>query len=217
MKNVILLAVVAVIGFTSMTVLKPTTFKLDATKSTIKWTGKKVTGSHWGYIKFADGQVSVENNAVVGGTFTMDMTSIDDQDAKGGMGDKLVGHLKSDDFFSVEKFPKGTLVLKSVTPKSGNDFDVKADLTLKGTTAEITFPATIAMNGKDLSVKASFPINRTKFGIKYGSGSFFDNLGDKAISDDFTVDVDATATADAMPTPAAVAAPVVKKKKKKKA
>lgn len=211
MKKVIILAAFAVIGLMSMTKPAPTVFKLDASKSTFKWTGKKVTGQHWGYIKFSDGNLAFEKGALVGGAFNVDMNSMDCQDLtpdKGG--DKLLGHLKTEDFFGVEKFPKATLVIKSATAKGNNTYDVKADLTIKGTTSEVMFPATVSMVGTGATAAASFNIDRTKFGIKYGSGSFFENLGDKAIDNNFLVEVNLVATADA--TPAASAAPVVKKK-----
>ena len=121
------------------------------------------------------------------------MTSITAEDTKGEWGAKLEGHLKADDFFGVDKNPKSTLVLKSLTAKGGNNFDVKADLTIKGTTSEVNFPATIVVSATDVKATASFKIDRTKFGLKYGSGSFFDNLGDKAIDNDFMVDVNIVA------------------------
>ena len=215
MKNIIILSAFAVLALTSATLLKTTTYKVDAAQSTFKWTGKKVTGSHWGYVKFSGGQLTVENNAVKGGSFDVDMTTMNSQDATGGMGEKLMGHLKSADFFDVAQFPKSTLVLKSVTPKSGNEFDVKADLTIKGITNEVSFPATIAIADGKLTAVASFNVNRTKYGIKYGSATFMDKIGDKAISDDFTVDVNLVAATDA--TVPAASAPIEKVKKEKKA
>lgn len=193
MKKVFIFAAFAVLALSSATLLKPTVFKVDASKSTFKWTGKKVTGSHWGYVKFSDGILTVDKNQVKGGSFNVDMTSIDVQDLKGEYAGKLLGHLKSDDFFSVDKSPKSTLVLKTVMPKGGNNFDVKADLTIKGVTSEVNFPATIAVGVTGVTATASFKIDRTKYGLKYGSGSFFDNLGDKAIDNDFIVEVNIVA------------------------
>jgi polyisoprenoid-binding protein YceI len=193
MKKVFIFAAFAVLALSSATLLKPTNFKLDVAKSTFKWTGKKVTGEHWGYIKFSDGTLSVEKGKVQGGTFNVDMTSIDVQDTKGEWGAKLAGHLKADDFFGSEKFPKATLVLKTITPKTGNNADVKAALTIKGITNEVSFPAVITVTKTDVKATATFKVDRTKYGIKYGSGSFFDNLGDKAIDNEFTVDVNIVA------------------------
>ena len=213
MKKIFVFAAFAVLALTSATVIKPVTYKIDASKSTFKWTGKKVTGAHWGYIKFTDGNITTDGGVITGGAFTVDMNSIDCQDMpadKGGA--KLVGHLKADDFFGTEKFATSSLVIKSAKSTGTGQFDVKADLTIKGITNEITFPATIAMDGKTLTAKAAFKVDRTKFGIKYGSGNFFENLGDKAISNDFEVEIDLAATNDA---PAAAPAKAVKKKTKK--
>lgn len=218
MKKFFVFAAFAVLALTSATVIKPVTYTMDASKSTFKWTGKKVTGTHWGYIKFSGGSITTDGTNVTGGSFNVDMNSMDVQDIpaeKGG--GKLLGHLKSDDFFGTEKFPTSTLTIKSATAKGGGQFDVKADLTIKGTTSEVDFPATISMDGKTLSAKAAFKVDRTKYGIKYGSGNFFENLGDKAISNDFDVEVDIAATAPVMATVAPAAAPVKKKMKAKTA
>jgi polyisoprenoid-binding protein YceI len=216
MKKVLVLSVFALIGLMSMTKPGPTTFKVDAAKSTFKWSGKKAIGApHWGYVKFTDGSLSVEKGVLQGGSFNVDMNTLDcqDLDAASG-GSKLIGHLKADDFFGTEKFPKATLVIKSATAKGSNMYDVKADLTIKGTTNEVSFPATVAIAGNTATAVASFTVDRTKFGIKYGSGSFFDNLGDKAIDNNFTVDVNLVAVTDA---PAAAPAAAKKAKAVKKA
>lgn len=213
MKKMLFSAAVAVLSLFSLTLNAkpaPTPYKLDATKSTFKWTGKKVTGSHWGYVKFSDGTLNLEKGALVGGSFNVDMASIDCQDLQGGGAQKLVGHLKSDDFFGVDKFNKATLTIKTATAKGNNQYDVVADLTIKGVTNEVTFPATVTATGTVVTANASFTVNRTKFGIRYGSGSFFDNLGDKAINDNFEVEVNLTANGEA------AAAPAKKTKKKKK-
>ena len=216
MKKVILFASFVTLVLMSFTTMpKPTTYKLDAAKSTFKWTGKKVTGSHWGYMKFTDGQLTTDGNNIVGGTFIVDMNSMDCQDTKGEYGTKLLGHLKSDDFFSTEKFPTSTMTIKKVTLKSGNNYDVVADLAIKGITNEVTFPAVITKDATNLTATAAFKINRTKYDIKYRSGNFFENLGDKAISDDFEVEVNIAAmNATPAATPAAkiTKKPTVKKK-----
>jgi polyisoprenoid-binding protein YceI len=211
MKKMLFSAAVALLSFALNAKPAPTPYKVDATKSTFKWTGKKVTGSHWGYVKFSDGTLNLENGALVGGSFNVDMTSIDCQDIQGGGAQKLVGHLKSDDFFGVDKFAKATLIIKSATSTGSNQYNVVADLTIKGVTNEVTFPATVSASGTSLTANATFSVNRTKYGIRYGSGSFFDNLGDKTINDNFDVEINLAATSDAVP----AAAPPKKKKKKK--
>ncbi len=204
MKKVFLFATCAALFLMSFTTSpKPTVYNVDATKSTFKWTGKKVTGSHWGYVKFSKGQLITNGNNITGGTFTVDMTTMDVQDIQGEYAGKLLGHLKSDDFFGVEKHAASTLVIKKATVKQGTTYDVVADLTIKGITSEVTFPATITKDATTLTAQAAFKINRTKYDIKYRSGSFFSDLGDKAISDDFEVEVNIAATAAAAPAPAA--------------
>jgi polyisoprenoid-binding protein YceI len=212
MKKLVLLLALAIVGFMSFTSKPaPTTFKVDASKSTFKWTGKKVTGSHWGYIKFTEGSLMLDKGALVGGAFTVDMNSLDCQDLKPGQGqEKLVGHLKADDFFGTDKFPSSTLKIKSTSPKGNNTYDVKADLTIKGITNEITFPATVSVAGSALTATANFKVDRTKYDIKFRSGNFFENLGDKAIENDFDVEINLVANGDA---PAA-AAPATSTKKK---
>lgn len=193
---------------------QPTTFKIDAAKSTFKWTGKKVAGEHWGYVKFSNGMLNVNNGALTSGSATVDMNSINCQDLQGEWADKLVGHLKADDFFGTDKYPTSTINIKSVTPKGNNQYDVKADLTIKGITNEVTFPATASVNGTMLTANASFKVDRTKYGIKYGSGNFFENLGDKAIDNNFSVEINLVANADA-PAAAPAKATATKKTAKK--
>jgi polyisoprenoid-binding protein YceI len=118
-------------------------FKANAEKSELKWHAKKVTGQHTGHIKLADGQLMVKDNAIVGGTFNIDMKSITDDDLTDpGYNQKLVGHLKTDDFFGVEKFPITTLVISEGTPFVNNQADVKGNLTIKGITNPIAFKVT---------------------------------------------------------------------------
>jgi polyisoprenoid-binding protein YceI len=197
MKKIFVSSIVTLITLMSMTTTPtPTTFKVDAAKNSFKWTGKKLAGTHWGYVKFTDGSLQIQKGALVGGTFNVDMNTIDCQDTQGEWGQKLVGHLKSDDFFNAEKFPKSTLFIKSVTTKGANQYDVVADLTIKGVTKDVKFTATVITTGGTATATANFNIDRTAYGIRYGSGSFFDNLGDKAIDNNFNVEVNIVATSE---------------------
>jgi polyisoprenoid-binding protein YceI len=181
-------------SFTNPDLKAPVTFKVDPQKSVVVWTGKKVTGSHTGSIRLASGDIAADGALVKSGNFVMDMTSITCTDLTDpDYNKKLVGHLKNDDFFAVDKFPKATFVITKVAAKSGSDYDVTGKLTIKGITNEITFPAQIVVAGNTLTAKAKITVDRTKFDIKYGSGSFFDNLGDKTIDNDFTLDVELVA------------------------
>lgn len=175
------LSLIALVSFTANAQTKT----VDAKKSNIHWVGKKVTGQHEGTISLKEGALKFKDGKLSGGKFTVDMTSINTTDLEGGMKAKLDGHLKSDDFFGTEKFPTSTLTFKSIGDKGNNVYSVTADLTLKGITNEVTFD--ISVDGDKASTKLI--VNRAKFDIKYGSGSFFDNLGDKTIYDDFELNV----------------------------
>ena len=158
---------------------------IDTDKSTIVWTGKKVTGSHEGTLQFKKGEVIMENGKLKGGNFVVDMSSIQVTDLETGKGkEKLEGHLNSDDFFGSASHPEATLVITNVE-EQGDQYTVMGDLTIKNNTRPITFE----MKATETTASTEVKIDRTKFDIKYGSGNFFDNLGDKMINDDFILDV----------------------------
>lgn len=184
MKNLKTIAL-ALVTLVTVSVSAQTTKKVNVQKSKVEWLGKKVTGKHNGTIDLKEGALVFKKKKLVGGTFVVDMTSINTTDLTGDYKGKLDGHLKSDDFFGVEKFPTATLVFKTLTDKGNNTSTVTADLTIKGKTNPITFDITI--NGN--SATAKLIVDRAKYDIKYGSGSFFDNLGDKTIYDEFELDV----------------------------
>jgi polyisoprenoid-binding protein YceI len=185
MKNLKSIALALTVVFSTLSMTAQTK-KVDVSKSTINWTGKKVTGQHEGTINLKEGVLVFKGKKLTGGTFTVDMNSIVTTDLKAGQGkEKLEGHLKSEDFFGTEKFPTATLVFKKVVVKAKNVYTVTGDLKIKGKTNPITFDLVATKNAATTSLK----IDRTKYDIKYGSGSFFDNLGDKAISDNFELAV----------------------------
>ena len=184
MKNLksIAFALVALVTFTA-TAQKSK--KIDTKKSTIHWVGKKVTGSHEGTINLKNGALVFNEKKLVGGNFTVDMTSINTTDLEGKGKDNLDGHLKSDDFFGTENHPTATLMFKKIVDKGNGVYGVNADLTIKGKTNAIGFEITIAKN----SATADLKIDRTKYDITYKSGNFFSDLGDKAIYDEFELKV----------------------------
>lgn len=168
---------------------------VDASGSTVEWLGKKVTGQHNGTIAVQAGELQLAGDKIVGGTFTIDMASIVCLDLKDEeYNGKLVGHLKSDDFFGVATYPTSTMKITQVTSKGGNEYEVTADLSIKEKTNTITFPATITMDDNGVSAVAELVFDRSKFDIKYGSGSFFDNLGDNLIYDDVKLNISLLAT-----------------------
>lgn len=160
--------------------------------SKITWIGRKVGGSHNGYINLTQGSLLVEDSKIVGGSFEIDMSSITNEDLSGEYKGKLEGHLKSDDFFGVEKFPTATFEITEAIPQGPGKYKITGDITIKGITKEIKFPASVTENGGIYEASADITIDRSEFNVRYGSGSFFDNLGDKVIYDDFDLSVTLT-------------------------
>jgi polyisoprenoid-binding protein YceI len=184
MKNLKTIAIALFVAAASVSV-NAQTKKIDVKASTIKWVGKKVTGEHSGTVNFKDGAVVLKGKKLVGGSFTVDMTSLTSTDLTGEYQGKLNGHLKADDFFGTDKFPTAKLVIKTIGAKSKDVYTATADLTIKGITKPVTFD--IAVDGN--TATTAFKVDRTKYDIKYGSGSFFEGLGDKTINDEFELTV----------------------------
>ena len=155
--------------------------EIKTDKSSVTWKGYKVTGSHEGTISIKSGHLSFNEGELTGGEFTIDMTSIVNTDLDGEYKGKLEGHLKSADFFSVEEFPTANLVFNKVKSTGDNVYEVSGDLTIKDQTQAVTFKISIKGN----KATADLKIDRTKFGVKYRSTSFFDDLKDKAIYYEF--------------------------------
>ena len=176
--------IVALVVLGTINVNAQTTSTVDTKSSFIDWTGKKVVGAHSGTIKLKSGSLTFAEGKLTGGSFEIDMESMENTDMQGGGAAKLMGHLKSDDFFGTATYPTSSLVITKVTP-TDKGYDVMGDLTIKGITKPISFSATA---GQYLA-NADITVDRTQYGIKYGSGSFFDNLGDKAIDNDFSLKV----------------------------
>ena len=183
MKNLKTIAIALLV--TVSTIASAQVKKVDAAKSTITWIGKKVTGQHNGTIGLKEGSLIFNGKKLTGGSFVVDMTTLTSTDLTGDYQMKLNGHLKSEDFFGTEKFTTSKLVFKKIADKGKGVYYVTADLTIKETTAQINFDITV----KGTNATTTLKIDRTKYGIKYGSGSFFENLGDKAISDEFELTV----------------------------
>ncbi len=183
--KILLLPVICLSLFSFKSVI---TKKVDIKNSLVKWTGYKVTGQHEGTITLKKGELNFDGNLkLIGGVFDMDMTSINTTDLDGGSKDRLDSHLKNDDFFSVNKYNTANLVFtKIMLSKNNNEnYVVDADLTIKG----ITNPISFEMNVYENSASANLKIDRTKFNIRYGSASFFDGLKDRAIYDEFDLEV----------------------------
>ena len=161
------------------------TVAVKAGESQVSWKGYKVTGQHEGTIALTEGSLSFADQVLTGGSFTVDMTSLVATDLDGEMKGKLEGHLKSDDFFGTETHPTAQLVITQVGVDAAGGYQVTGDLTIKGITQPVSFPMTVAAN----TATASLKIDRTLHDIRYGSNNFFENLGDKAINNEFDLEV----------------------------
>lgn len=165
-------------------------FNVNTTDSQILWKGSKPLGTHHGTIKLASGTISVVGNTVQAGKFSIDMNSLTNLDLEGQMKTNLENHLKGTvegkeaDFFNVTEYPFSFFELTGVSEKDGKTM-ISGNLTMKDKTNNIEFPATIELGDYDLTIKSEpFVLDRTLWGINYGSKTIFDNLGDKFISND---------------------------------
>jgi len=163
--------------------------RVNAENSTIKWIGSKVASSHEGNVSIQKGMLMIDHGTLVGGQFSIDMTSISNTDMEGRKKERLEWHLKNADFFDVEQFPLAIITITNAAKGEGNSYDIAADLTIKGITHPVTFPAKVEINGKNFLAKANIKIDRTKWDIQYCSGSFFKDLGDKLILDEIEFDI----------------------------
>lgn len=170
-------------------------YKFAADGSTVTWVGKKVSGQHDGTVKLKEGTLDPAAKGEKG-RFVIDMKTIDCSDLKGQdeWKKKLEDHLKSADFFNVDKFPEASLVVKELAAdaKDKTKYTAQGDLTIKGITKPISFPATIVEKDGKVNVKSEFKVNRIDWDVRYNSGKFFDpkQLGDKLIYDDIEFKVD---------------------------
>jgi Uncharacterized conserved protein len=170
------------------------TYQVDPAQSKIEWTGKKVTGKHSGVIPLKSGTVVFEEQKLKGGNFIVNMQGIQVVDLKdSGPNAKLTNHLKSEDFFSVATHPESQFKITSVKQTGPNAVEITGDLTIKGITHPWTVPATVSLEGDVAKAKAQGKVDRSKYDVRYGSGKFFQGLGDKLIYDDFDLAFDLTA------------------------
>ena len=159
--------------------------EVDIQKSSIEWIGKKLGSQHNGNILLKSGYLELTAGEIVGGKFIADMTSISNNDLKGDSKQRLEGHLKSDDFFGVQTYPSAEFVVTKSSKFTDGSATLTGNLTIKGNTESISFEAKRTGN----NFEATLEIDRSKFDVRYGSDSFFDNLGDKAIKDMFTLHI----------------------------
>ena len=187
MKKVFFMLAVA---FATMSFINPidsinNKFKVDIENSAVHWKGYKPTGSHNGTIKLIEGDLKIKDGKIEGGSFTVDMSTIKDADGS----KKLVGHLKSPDFFDIKEHTTSKFEITNSELKDGKIL-ITGDMTIKGITKQIVFTATLVEGEETVTFESdTFQINRTDFNIKYKSKSFFNNLKEKFINDEFDLKI----------------------------
>lgn len=160
--------------------------KVNIQKSKVEWIGEKIGGQHNGEIQLKSGEIQFINNKIKTGFFSIDMNTITCTDLEDpGYNQKLVGHLKSNDFFGVEKHPIATFKVTNSSSFKNNEATLTGNLTIKGITKKTTFKVTKSKN----IFTANLDVDRSEFNVRYGSNSFFDNLGDAAIYDIFKLKI----------------------------
>ena len=166
-------------------------YTLNAQSSKFVWKADKVTGSHSGDLHFKSGNLITKDEKLIGGSFEVDMSTINDTDLEGEWKQKMDKHLKSESFFNIEKFATSKFEITNVEyiPTDRAAYKITGKLTIMGVTNEISFSAKVSIDGKTLTAQTEFKIDRTKWGIKYNSGQFYPDLGDKMIYDDFLVTI----------------------------
>src|SRR5262245_27116699 len=168
------------------------TYKVDTKQSKLEWKAAKLNGKHKGEVQFSSGEIR-NDHGTLSGFVEVDMTTIENKDLESAeYKAKLENHLKSPDFFDVAKYPKARFVIVQATPltekkEGGYTHNVKGNLTIKDKTNEIAFDAIVNMTGKRASCVGTVVVDRSKFDVKYGSKTFFADIGDKIIYDDFTL------------------------------
>lgn len=173
---------------TAFNPIKDDIYTVDVERSTIEWSAKKVGGGHTGTVKIADGNLIYTGKALKSGSFQMNMSSITSDNAR------VTNHLKSDDFFSTEKNPMSKFEITKVTSAGADRVNITGNLSIKGFTHPVTFPATVKQQ-KDVlvAVASGIRVDRTKYDIKFRSKTFFGDIGDKAIDDEFELSINLTA------------------------
>ena len=187
MKKLLLLPILAILV---MAAKVADTYNVDVNSSTIVWTGYKVTGKHTGTVKVKNGNLTWDAGKLTGGSFEIDMNSITDTDLEGEYAGKLVGHLKSDDFFGVAKYPTSKFVITKAIPQdTKGNYKIVGNLTIKEKTNEVKFLAVVSESNGTINASGKITVDRSEYDVRFGSGSFFDGLGDKTIYDEFDLQV----------------------------
>lgn len=187
MKKLLFLPLLAILA---MAAKVADTYNVDVNSSTIVWTGYKVTGKHTGTVKVKNGNLTWDAGKLTGGSFEIDMNSMNCTDLEGEYAGKLIGHLKSDDFFGTAKYPTAKFVITKAIPQdTKGNYKIVGNLTIKEKTNEVKFNASANEASGTINASGKITVDRSEYDVKYGSGSFFDGLGDKTIYDEFDLQV----------------------------
>jgi len=189
-------AFVALIGIAFTNPAEVVSYTVDVEASKVKWNAYKVTGEHEGYVNLKEGFLQMTDGQLTGGEFVMDMTSITVTDLSGDSKGKLEGHLKSPDFFGVENHNEARFVITKVVPQ-GPKYKVEGIATIKNIEKPVDFMVEVTEEGDNVVATTEFQLDRTDFDVRYGSGTFFENLGDKTIYDNFDLAVSLKAKKEA--------------------
>jgi len=170
------------------------TYTVDTEKSLVGWVGRNMGGSHDGTLRLSGGKITVEGGAPASATLTIDMRSIQVADLDGEMAELLTRHLESEDFFAVAEHPEATFTLEATSPIEGAtpgapNVTARGTLTMRGRTHDLAFPAIVAGREGELTLEAHFDIDRTRWGVNYGSGKLYDRLGMHLVNDHVTIQV----------------------------
>lgn len=184
-------------GVVSEMTLSDGSYTLNVEESSVRWEGSKAVGTpHFGQVTASEGALMVQDGKIVGGTIVMDMSSIMVEDLEAGpSNESLVNHLKSDDFFGVETHPTAMFAVAEgvmLEGVEGANYRLSGEMTIKGIGNEVSFPAMIEMEEGELNMTAQVTVDRSIHDVRFGSGAFFEDLGDNLINDDFILDVDLT-------------------------
>ena len=190
MKKIFLSVILSILTlFTMATQPHVDNVRVNTENSTVKWKGSKISSSHEGTVNIIKGALNIDHGILVGGQFSIDMQSLATTDMSEEYNKKLDGHLKNEDFFNVPEFPTASITIMNAVRGSGNSYKIIANLTIKGITHPISFAADVNVNGKNFLATAKIKIDRTKWDIKYNSGNYFKDLGDKLILDEVEFDI----------------------------
>ncbi|MGB8356602.1 MAG: YceI family protein [Chthoniobacteraceae bacterium] len=169
-------------------------YTIDVAESVMEWTGRNITGAHYGTINLLSGSIPIRRGQPLNATFTVDINSIANLDVQDpALNRMLVNHLKSDDFFDVKKFPTAKFDATVFDPIAGAkagapNYEVTGKLTMKGVTNDISFSSVVSLR-EDLAItaEAHFDIDRTLWNVNYGSGRFFEKLGRHLVYDNISL------------------------------